>query len=259
MSETFQENKSKEFDRSDQLRDKLLGEGVTNEELAEFQGLYMFPNNPRGAELKQKQVLGTLTADERIEFNRLKNIEREVDPELARLTAIHEQLGNQEVLVEMNEGKILEVQGEEGTIWTRGLGGCTATLVVMERSNGTRKVILTHYQPSSIADNQNKLSDLMATEESEFVSKKALILTPEQFQEDTETHLWKSVIDEERLAVIRETLQKKLGNDLDVQVIPYSPIAIVNGIDKDFCFIVNVPPHGAISYRTWFTEGEIGL
>jgi hypothetical protein len=67
------------------IQDLQRIENPTNEEKAELQGLYAFPENPRGAELITKHALGTITQEENQELMDLQASRHQAEKEFGRI------------------------------------------------------------------------------------------------------------------------------------------------------------------------------
>ena len=148
-------------------KDELLvrqqeGQELTREEAAELQGIFAFPDNPRGADLLMRDVLEKTTEEEKTELR--KHFQRkQFSPEVNALWDKVEAGDPNVEQVAMSQGKAVEVSATdpEKIIWTYGLVGCYGCLVYTENPNGTRNAVLTHYPPTEISQDLAKLRELI--------------------------------------------------------------------------------------------------
>jgi len=129
-----------EFDgneRPDNLRREKLQsryETLNEEEKAELMGLNIFPDNPRGIELRKKEALGLIADDERGELRKLYQLKTRQEKNTPAIQKLWERIEANDPNVEqvdMGSGKAIKVTPteEEKIIWTFGLGGCYGSVV----------------------------------------------------------------------------------------------------------------------------------
>lgn len=130
-----------------------------------------FPDNPRAAELKEKEVLGLINDAEKEKLKRLYQLNtRQEKNTPAVQTLLWERVETNDpnvVQVDMGNGKSVEVTptDDEKVIWTFGLGGCYCSVIFTEHEDGTRDCVLTHYPPTELSVNMGKLGNLINASE----------------------------------------------------------------------------------------------
>lgn len=252
--------------REIELEKKLRDGTITEEEKGELYGLRVFPNNPRGQELIKKEFLGLLTPEEKEELRRLyqqKLRQEKMTPELRRLWERTEANDPNVKQISMNEGGLVEVSPndeQEKVIWAYGLRGCFGTLVFSEDENH-KIAILTHFDPLSISSvNINALRSLIRAHPAMKTSKYKIIVVLAEgvYEKDPETKQWRrKIIDQQKVDMLITAVREELGQDVEVKLEPYS--SLQDAMTKDQgVFIVRIPPKGQATYRTWFSQGQLG-
>jgi len=67
----------------------------------------------------------------------------------------------------------------------------------------------------------------------------------------------RKIQDQQKADMLITAIQTELGQDVEVKLEPYS--AQQDAITKDQgSLIVRVPPKGQATYRTWFSQGQLG-
>lgn len=256
--------------REVELAKKEADGTISEEEKGELYGLRVFPNNPRGQELRKKEHLGLLTPEEKEELRRLNQLqirektEKTMTPELQKLWEKTEANDPNVEQISMNQGGSIEVlpdDEQEKIIWTYGLGGCFGTLVFSEDENGRKTAVLTHFDPLSISANINELRRLIRSNPAMKTSKykqSILVLGAQGYEQNPETKQWERKIKDQRKAdMLITAIQDELGQDVEVKLEPYSEQ--LDAMTKDQgSLIVRIPPKGQATYRTWFSQGQLG-
>ena len=240
---------------------------ITEEEKGELFGLRVFPNNPRGQELRKKEHLGPLSPEEKEELrilNQLKARQETMTPELQELWERTEANDPNVEQVSMNQGSSVEVlpdDEQEKVIWTYGLGWCFGTLVFSEDENGRKTAVLTHFDPLSISANMNELRRLIKANPAMKTSKykqSILVLGTQGYEQNPETKQWEQKIrDQQKADMLINAIQAELGQDVEVKLEQYSEQQDLMTKDQG-CLIVRIPPKGQATYRTWFSQGQLG-
>ena len=239
---------------------------ITEEERGYLYGLRTFPDNFRGQELRKKEHLGFLSQSEKEELRRLyqlKNRQESMSYELQKLWERTEANDPNVVQVSMNNGKLVKVllnDEQEKVIWTYGLGGCFGSLVFSEDENKCKIVILTHFDPLSIYANISELERLIKSNISMKTSKcKQYILFLEgQYEQNLQTKQWKiENLYQQKADMLINTIQIELGQDVEIKIEPYSTLRDITTKDQG-SLIVRIPPKGQATYRTWFSQGQLG-
>ncbi len=251
--------------RKVELEKKDINETITEEEKGELYGLRVFPNNLRGQKLKIKEHLNTLSSPEKEELRRLcqlKTRQEKMTSELQNLWERTESNDSNVVQVSMNDGKYIKVLSsdkQEKVIWTHSLCGCNASLVFSEDEYNTKIVILTHFMSTMTLINITKLKELIRSNSSMKTSKykQFILFLQEEFEQNIQTKKWesKSKYDvSEFISMIKE----ELGQNVEIKIEPYSTLC--NDMEKDVgTLIVRVPPKGKSTYKTWFSQGQLGI
>jgi hypothetical protein len=151
--------------------------------------------------------------------------------------------------------------GEEKTFLTFGLGGCNGVFIFTEQKSGLRNATLAHYSelktPVAIDEIRKELEQRPRMKEA--IIKQAILLAPGMAVKDPATG-------EEVMRVattkftdeIAEAIREELGEETEIKIEPYPEER--KDDEKDFgVFVVHVPSadRGMVSYRTWFSGGEI--
>ena len=271
MSEDF--NKLfREFDgpqRPENARQKELQsryENLSEEEKAELMGLNVFPDNPRGAELRKKEALGLIGNEEKEELRRLyqlKTRQEKNSPDIQKLWERVEGNDPNVAQVEMSNGKSVEVSPTqaEKVIWTFGLGGCYGSVVFTEHEDGTRDCVLTHYPPTELSDNMAKLGDLINTSEKMKAAKtkKAVLALPGEWIQNPETKKYEMrTKNQQAVDALTIAIQAKLGTDVEIKLEPYSEMISAGEKDQS-TLVVYIPPSskGDVRYQTWYGAGKL--
>jgi len=253
--------------REIELAKKVGDKIITEEEKGELYGIRVFPNNPRGQELRKKEHLGLLNPEEKEELRRLNQLEtrqKTMTPELQRLWERTEANDPNVEQVSMNQGGSVEVlpdDEQEKIIWTYGLGGCFGTLVFSEDESGRKTAVLTHFDPLSISTNMNELRRLIrsnpAMRESKY-KQSILVLSAQGYEQNSETKQWEQKIgDQQKEGMLVTAIQAELGQDIEVKLEHYSELQDAMTKDQG-SLIVRIPPKGQATYRTWFSQGQLG-
>lgn len=253
--------------REIELTEKELKGIITPEEEGELYGLRVFPDNLRGQELRKKEHLGMITKEEEEELTRLYQLqmrEKTMSPELKKLWERVEVNDPNVVLVDMNQENLVEVSPDdedEKVIFTYGLGGCFGILVFCEDEGGRKTAILAHYDPSSIyLNNIDKLITLIKFNPAMKTSKykQLILLGPEAYEQNPKTKQWERKIgDQQKTDLLITRIQTELGPDVKVKLEPYSLLQSENIKDQG-SLIVRIPSKRQASYRTWFSQGQLG-
>jgi len=261
----------KEFEqrspREIELAKKVGDNTTTEEEKGELYGIRVFPNNPRGQELRKKEHLGLLTPEEKEELRRLYQLETRQEtmtPELRELWERTEAKDPNVEQVSMNQGGSVEVSPDdeqEKIIWTYGLGDCFGTLVFSEDENGQKTAVLTHFDPLNISTNMNELRRLIrsnpAMRESKY-KQSILVLGAQGYEQNPETGQWEQKIrDQQKADMLITAIRAELGQDVEVKLVPYSEKRDAMTKNQG-SLIIRIPPRGHATYRTWFSQGQLG-
>jgi len=255
MRNNFDQVKSFEIKQGNPREIELVKKGgkISEEEKGELFGLRVFPNNPRGQELRKKEHLGLLTPEEKEELrrlNQLKTRQQTMTPELQELwerTEANDPNVNQ---VSMNQGSSAEVlpdDEQEKIIYTYGLGGCFGTLVFCEDESGRKTVVLTHFDPLSISTNMDELRRLINSNPAMKTSKykQSILVLGAEGQ------------DQQKADMLITAIKAELGQDVEVKLETYSTQQDARTKNQG-SLIVNIPPKGPATYRTWFSQGQLG-
>lgn len=256
-------------ERSDNLRKKELqsrSETLNEEEEAELKGLYVFPDNPRGAELRKKEALGLITDEEKEELKRLYQLKTRQEKNTPAVQKLWERVEANDPNVEqvaMGNAKSVEVtpDGEEKVLWTFGLGGCYCAVVFTEQEDGTRDCVLTHYPSTELSTNLRRLDYLLGNSEKiqTAMTKKVVLALPGEWVQDPETEKYEMVTQNlQDLQTLTSVIQGKLGTDVDIKSEPYSENISFEQKNQG-TLIVYVPPAGKgdVRYQTWYSEGKL--
>jgi hypothetical protein len=241
-------------------------ESLNEEERAELMGLNVFPDNPRGAELRKKEALGQITDEEKEELRKLYQLKTRQEKNTPAVQNLWERVEANDPNVEqvdMGNGKSIEVAptDNEKVIWTFGLGGCYGSVVFTENEDGTRDCVLTHYPPTELLVNMGKLGDLISTSEKMKTAKtkKVVLALPGELTQNPETKKYEMKTKNQRaLDALTLAIQAKLGADIEIKLEPYSEM--INAEEKDQgTLIVFVPPTGKgdVRYQTWYGGGKL--
>ena len=250
-------------------KDELLarqrgGQELSREEAAELQGIFAFPENPRGASLLMRDVLEQTSEEEKKELR--KHFQRkQFSPEVNTLWDRVEAGDPNVEQVAMSQGKAIEVSltDQEKIIWTYGLGGCFGCLVYTEHSDGTRNAVLTHYPPTEISQDLAKLRELIGPniKMKEAATKQTVLVMAagEWVQDPTTKKDSFRVRDQQTADLLALAVQAELGTGVDVKLEPYSETQMADQKDQG-AFLVHIPPtgKGEARYRTWFSGGTLG-
>lgn len=197
-------------------------------------------------------------------MNQLKKRKKTRSPELQELWERTEANDPNVEQVGMCQGGSVEVSPDdehEKIIWTFGLGGCFSTLVFTEDEKGHKTAVLTHFDPMGISDNINELKRLIRVNPAMKKSKhkqSVLVLSAEGFEKNPETGKWEECIrDQKEVDMLIATIQDELGADVEVELKAYSEARIIGEKDHG-SFIVRIPPKGQATYKTWFSQGQLG-
>ena len=271
MSEDF--NKLfREFDgpqRPENARQKELQSrygNLSEEEKAELTGLNVFPDNPRGAELRKKEALGLIGNEEKEELRRLyqlKTRQEKNSPDIQKLWERVEGNDPNVAQVDMSNGKAVEISPTEAekVIWTFGLGGCYGSVVFTEHEDGTRNCVLTHYPPTELSVNMAKLGDLINTSEKMKAAKtkKAVLALPGEWIQNPETKKYEMrTKNQQAVDALTIVIQAKLGTDVEIKLEPYSEMISAGEKDQG-TLVVYIPPSGKgdVRYQTWYGAGKL--
>lgn len=253
--------------REIELTEKKHKGTITPEEEGELYGLRVFPDNLRGQELEKREYLGIITKEEEEELIRLRQLqkrEKTMSPELQKLWERVEANDPNVVLVDMNQENLVEVSPDdedEKVIFTRGLRGCFGILVFCEDEGGRKTTILAHYDPLSISVNIiDKLIILIKSNPAMKTSKykQLVLLGPEAYEQNPKTKQWERKIrDQQKADLLITRIQTELGSDVKVKLEPYSLLQ-AEDIKDQRSLIVRIPSKRQASYRTWFSQGQLG-
>lgn len=250
--------------RREELQSKY--ESLNKEEKAELMGLNVFPDNPRGAELRKKEALGLIADDDKEELRRLYQLKTRQEKNTPAVQKLWERVEAHDQNVEqvdMGNGKSVEVipDGEEKVIWTFGLGGCYGSIVFTEHEDGTRNCVLTHYPPTELSVNMAKLDDLINVSEKMKTAKakKVVLALPGEWTQNPETKKYEmKTKDQQAVDALTIAIQAKLGTDIEIRLEPYSEMISVGEKDQG-TLVVYVPPSGKgdVRYKTWYGGGKL--
>ena len=226
-------------------------------------GLRVFPDNPRGAELRKKEALGSISNEEKEELRRLYQLkirQEKTTPYVQKLWERAEAGDPSVEQVDMSSGKSIEVSPteKEKTIWTFGLGGCYGVAVFTEHEDGTRNCVLTHYPPTELSVNTAKLGELISASEKMQTAKtkKAVLVLPGEWAQNSKTKKYEMKIkNQQALDMLTLSVQAKLGKDVEVNLEPYSENVNIGEKDQGV-FSVYIPPigKGDARYQTWYSS-----
>ena len=121
-------------------------------------------------------------------------------------------------------------------------------------------MILTHFDPLSIYANISELERLIKSNISMKTSKcKQYILFLEgQYEQNLQTKQWKiENLYQQKADMLINTIQIELGQDVEIKIEPYSTLRDITTKDQG-SLIVRIPPKGQATYRTWFSQGQLG-
>jgi len=251
--------------RKDELLAKQReGQELSREEAAELQGLFAFPDNPQGASLLAKDVLGQTTEEEKEKLRKYFQ-RKQFTPEVNSLWDRVEAGDPNVEQVAMSQGKAIEVSpdDQEKIIWTYGLGGCYGCLVYTEHPNGTRNAVLTHYPPTEISQDLAKLRELIGNSlnmKEATTKQTVLVMAAGEWVQDPETKKDSyKVKDQQTADLLALAVQAELGAGVNVKLEPYSETQIAGKKDQG-TLLVYIPPtgKGEARYRTWFSGGTLG-
>jgi len=253
-------NTPQQPDRRQELQSRQIAGQTSPEENAELMGLYAFPDNPRGQELRRKDALGTITEAERKELAKQYQL-KDFSPELIDLITRSEASDPNVSLVNMSDGRTITVKPDdtEKVIFTFGLGGCTAMITYGELLDGTRVGIQTHYPPTEMSGNLAKIRELSAqTPIKDSQRRTALIISPGHYVQDPQSGEWsQQVKDKHILDVISVAIQADIGEDTEIRVIPYDENKKA-GIKDEGVAVLRIPPKGNNpTYKTQSSAGNI--
>lgn len=250
-------------------KDELLtrqreGQALSREEKAELQGIFAFSDNPRGASLLMRDVLGQTTEEEKTELR--KHFQRkQFSPEVNALWDKVEAGDPNVEQVAMSQGKAIEISATdpEKIIWTYGLGGCYGCLVYTEHPDGTRNAVLTHYPPTEISQDLSKLRELIGqnVKMREATTKQTvLVMAAGEWVQDPGTKNGSFRVRSQQTAdLLALAVQAELGAGVDVKLEPYSETQMADAKDQG-TLLVHIPPSGKgeARYKTWFSGGALG-
>ena len=235
-----------------------IGEEYSIEEKATREGSRIFPDNPEGANLVTKSILGSLSEEEESELTTLIE-EKQYSPSVIELFKKSEQHDPSISRVEVNHGGNIRVLSEEPakTIWTYGLGTCNATLTFAEMTDGSRETLLTLDFPDKIQEQAEELSNLLSKVEKKNAEKiKSIIFTlGKKTEEKTELE-----IEKPKLALMLETIIRSQFPDSEIETIPYPKFHNRLSEKKDQgVLIANIPgkAKGDATFQTWFKNGVL--
>lgn len=215
--------------RREELQSKY--ESLSEEENAELMGLYAFPDNPRGAELRKKEALGLIGDEEQEELRRLYQLKIRQEENSPALQKLWERVETNDLNIEqvhMGNGKSIEVaptDEAEKVIWTFGLGGCYCSVVLTENEDGTRSCVLTHYPPTELSVNMARLGDLIGASEKMKTAqtKKVVLVLPGELIQNPETKKYEmKTKNQQAVDMLTIAIQAKLGTDVEIKLEPYS-------------------------------------
>lgn len=217
--------------------------------------------------MRKKEHLGLLNYEEKEELrrlNQLKTRQKTMTPELQELWERTDAKDPNVKQVSMNQGDSVEVlpdDEQEKVIWTYGLGGCFGTLVFSEDENGRKTAVMTHFDPTSISTNMNELRRLIKNNPAMKTSKykqSILVLGAQDYEQNPETKKWEQKIRyQQKAAMLIIAIQAELGQDVEVKLEPYSEGRDLMAKDQG-TLIVRIPPKGQATYKTWFSQGQLG-
>jgi len=165
--------------------------------ITEWMGLFVFPDNPEGAELRRKQALGILAEDE--------------------------------------EGKLKELFNKRGR----------------EK----------YYSPLAVSKNMRKYEMLAkanpAMEESYIKKAVYIMVADESYPENAENEK-ERVLHQWQLDALQVALNDQLGGNIEFKIVPYSMELSLRAKDEGVLFM-KLPPagKGEPRYKTWFSEGRL--
>lgn len=240
------------------------GQELSHEEAAELQGIFAFPDNPRGANLLMRDVLGKTSEEEKEELRKHFRRER-FSPEVNVLWDKVEAGDPNVEQVAMSQGKAIEVSATdaEKIIWTHGLGGCYGCLVFTEHSDGTRNAVLTHYPPTEISQDLAKLRELIgkSVKMREATTKQTvLVMAAGEWVQDPATKRGSFMVRDKQAAdLLALAVQAELGAGVDAKLELYSEKQKAGKKDQG-TLLAYIPPvgKGEARYRTWFSGGTLG-
>jgi len=251
--------------RKDELLAKQRGEQeLSREEAAELQGLFAFPDNPQGANLLMKDVLGQASEEEKEKLRKYFQ-RKQFSPEVNTLWDKVEAGDPNVEQVAMSQGKAIEISptDQEKIIWTYGLGGCYGCLVFTEHEDGTRNAVLTHYPPTEISQDLAKLRELIGNNlkmKEASTKQTVLVMAAGEWVQDPETKKGSyKVKDQQTADLLALAVQAELGAGVDVKFEPYSESQRDDQKDQGI-LLVYIPPsgEGEARYKTWFSGGTLG-
>lgn len=242
-------------------------ESLSEEERAELIGLNVFPDNPRGAELRKKEVLGLIEDEEKKELGKLFQLQKRQkknSPAVQKLWKRVEANDPSVEQVDMGEGKSIEVEPTdeaEKVIWTFGLCGCYGSVVFTEHRDGTRNCVLTHYPPTELSVNMAKLVELINVSEKmkNAKTKKVVLALPGEWTQNPETKKYEmKTINQQAVDALTIAIKAKLGTDVEIELEPYSETILEEEKDRG-TLAVYVPPSGKgdVYYQTWYSGKKL--
>lgn len=241
-------------------------ESLSEEERAELMGLNVFPDNPRGAKLREKEALGLINDEEKEELRRLYQLKTRQEKNSPAIQKLWEQVEGNDPNVEqvdMGSGKSVEISTTdeaEKVIWTFGLRGCYGSVVFTEHEDGTRNCVLTHYPPTELSVNMVKLGDLInASEKMKTANTKKVVLAlPGEWTQNPETKKYEMrTKNQQAVDALTIAIQAKLGADVEIKLEPYSEIS--EGEKDQGTLVVYLLPTGKgdVHYQTWYGGGKL--
>ncbi|MFA6494231.1 MAG: hypothetical protein WCT49_04235 [Candidatus Paceibacterota bacterium] len=237
--------------------EQLNSQGLDMEQ-ARQEGVRIFPDDPIGAELVSKNILGQLTEDEEENLMRLIQ-EKQYSPEVNELFSRAKEHDPQVSLVEVNHGTRVRIpeDGDEQTVWTYGLGKCNATLTLSEMDDGSREGVLTHFFPDKIQEHAGELSELLSKIDKNNIKKtKTIILSlGKKNGDENALQIEKPELAEMLAAVVRSEIP-----DGEIEVIPYPEFHNrLSGAKDQGVLIAKIPAkaNGEATFQTWLENGTL--
>jgi len=245
-------------------RKEVLGT-LTPEEAGGLYSFRTFPDNQHGQELMKKEHLNIITPEEAAELHRLNRQQSRAKMptwlrELWEKTEANDPNVEQ---VRMNDGKFIELSPDdeqEKTIWTFGLGGCTATLIYAENADGKKFACMTHYDSLHKSENSNNLQKLIRSNPWLRNAKQtqAIIMAEEHLEKNPNTQKWEpGFSDKMTIDLLLLKIKNELGVNCDIKLQPYSNF-IKHSAKDHGVFVATIPPRGQATYKTWFNQGTLG-
>ena len=246
--------------RKDELLAKQQGgQELSHEEAAELQGLFAFPDNPQGANLLMKDVLGKTSEKEKEKLKKCFQREQ-FSPEVNSLWDRVEAGDPNVEQVAMSQGKAIEVSptDPEKIIWTYGLGGCYGCLVFTEHKDGTRNAVLTNYPPTEISRDLDKLRELIGQNlkmKEALTKQTVLIMAAGKWIQGSEAKKSSYEVKDQQIAdLLLLAVRAELGSGVDVKLEPYPETQQADQKDTG-TLLAYIPPSGKgqARYKTWFS------